>query len=269
WKKGTTTAAFTALIVGAGIAITGIICQQTWASHIHPWLVASGNLETVNQALLAITRPFHPWVVWGNPAGALSAAKFPINSTEIGFICNTLCVLLYVIVSLLTCRKPFNMDRMLHRGKYAIDEGMKVVNEEADPASLSVPHRIARFILKNMIGIDKHYTRGDKMIAYFFFAYSFVFSFLMCFVAVVIWNLIPGCGWAKESWSVYFFVKSFLAAGIVGLICTVWLGICGTKDLLQLFKDLDKKETNVLDDGRVVGNVSVAEQASMEKAEED
>ena len=35
---------------------------------------------------------------------------------------------LYVLVSLLTCREPHNMDRMLHRGKYQ-REGMKIENK--------------------------------------------------------------------------------------------------------------------------------------------
>jgi len=47
--------------------------------------------------------------------------NFPRSTgTQISFGVSLLCVLAYVLVSLLTCREDFNMDRLLHRGRYAI-----------------------------------------------------------------------------------------------------------------------------------------------------
>ncbi len=263
WKRGTTAAAYTALIAGAAIALAGIFAQQYWASFIYPMIEKNWSPEELNQILLTITKPFHPYVVWGNPNGPLSPTKFPINSTEIGFICNVVCISLYVIVSFCTCKEPFNMDRMLHRGIYNTDGNKKDVAEKKDDAPLLL--RIGRFIQKNMIGIDNQYTTGDKILAYSVFLWSFGYGFMGCFICVIIWNLFHK--WDIEWWSTFFFIKNFLVAGAIGVISTIWFGICGTRDLFRLFRDLDAKETNVLDDGRVEGNMSIADIEAMKKIE--
>lgn len=257
WKRGTTAAAFASLLAGAFIAIIGILMQQTWASHIYPLLEQRGWVKPVGDFLWNVSKPFHPYVEW-----KMNETKFPINSVEIGFICNGVCIILYVIVSLLTCRKPFNMDRMLHRGIYSDDADEKnAAASDAKPA-----FSLAKFLNKNFLGIDHQYTTGDKILAWSVFIWSFVYSFLGCFLLVVIWNLISP--WSVKWWSEFFFIKSFLVSGIVGVVSTIWFGICGTRDLFQLFKDLDAKETNVLDDGRVEGNVSIADMAAVKQAEQ-
>jgi hypothetical protein len=83
---------------------------------------------------------------------------------------------------------------------------------------------------------------------------------------VVVWNSFDR--WDSDMWGIYFFIKQFAVTTIVGIITTIWFGICGTRDLIQLFKDLENKETDVLDDGRVAGNMSVADAEKM-KAIED
>ena len=253
WKRGTGYGAFAALFSAAFIAIVGIICQQTWAQHIYPWIEANGMVKTVGDTFYNLSRPFHPWVVW-----KMTPNKFPVNSVEIGFIGQVVALVSYVTISLLTCRTPFNMDRMLHRGAYSDGHDKK---EEKKPFSFG------RFFNKNLLGIDSNYTKGDRILAWSVFCFSFVKNFLIFFAVVVIWNAISP--WDKEMWGHYFFVKSFLVVGIIGIVTTFWFGICGTKDLFQLFRDLEKKENNVLDDGRVVNNMSVADMKSdAEKAED-
>ena len=57
-------------------------------------------------------------------------------------------------------------------------------------------------------------------------------------------------------WSRWFFFNHFVLAGVIGVVSTIWFTIGGTLDLRRLLRDLDKIDENVLDDGRVVGNVS-------------
>jgi len=49
----------------------------------------------------------------------------------------------------------------------------------------------------------------------------------------------------------------------VGIVSTVWFTIGGTIDLKRLFKRLREKETNILDDGRVIGHISSGDTAAL------
>ena len=251
WKKGTTAGAFTALFAAAVWALLGIFCQQYWVQYLYPWLSDAGLVKPVGDLLYSISRPFHPWIVW-----QMNPNKFPINSVEIGFIGQLIALFSYISVSLLTCKENYNMDRMLHRGAYS--DGHDKVEKQA--------FSIGRFFSKNLLGIDQNYTRGDKILAVSVFCYSFVYGFVILFIAAVIWNFIDP--WEKNYWGNYFFVKNFLVVGVVGVISTFWFGIGGTRDLFRLFRDLDKKEANDLDDGRVVNNMSIAETAVQNKETE-
>ena len=249
WKRGTTPAAFISLIVGSGIAIAGILMQNTWAGTIYPWLAANGWVEPVGNFLASASRPFNPYIVW-----VMNPHKFPINSQEINFITSFLAVALYIIVSLLTCKKPFNIERMLHRGIYS-ESGKPVEKTQWSLAYLG----------RKLIGIDSQYTRGDKILAWSVFVYSFVYGFVAIFLVVWIWNGISP--WPDRWWANYFFWTHIMVSGLIGIISTVWFMIGGSIDLYRLFRDLDKKQTNQLDDGRVIGHVSAADLADVEKAE--
>ena len=253
WKRGTTAGAFTALLLAALWALSGITAQQTWAQYIYPWLERHDLVQTVGDALWNISKPLHPWVEW-----KINPNKFPINSVEIGFMGQILALTSYMLVSLLTCRKPFNMDKMLHRGIYA-DKDAKVVEKK--------PFKLGVFFNKNLLGIDSQYTKGDKVLAWSVFCYSFIYTFLILFVMVVVWNAISP--WKAEAWGVYFFVKQFAVIGIIGIVSTFWFGIGGAIDLFRLFRDLEAKESNDLDDGRVVNNMSVADMQHMQDIDKE
>ena len=54
--------------------------------------------------------------------------------------------------------------------------------------------------------------------------------------------------------------------GIVTVVTAVWFTVGGVRDMLQLFRDLkNRSEINELDDGRVEGNVSLADKKAFEK----
>ena len=249
WKRGTTAGAFVSLVVGSGIAIAGILMQNTWAGTIYPWLAANGWVEPVGNFLASASRPFNPYIVW-----VMNPHKFPINSQEINFITSFLAVALYIIVSLLTCKKPFNIERMLHRGIYS-ESGKPVEKTQWSLAYLG----------RKLIGIDSQYTRGDKILAWSVFIYSFVYGFVAIFLVVWIWNGISP--WPDRWWANYFFWTHIMVSGLIGIISTVWFMIGGSIDLYRLFRDLANKQTNQLDDGRVIGHVSAADLADMEMAE--
>jgi len=240
WKRGTTAGAWTALIVGSGLAVLSIFVQKSWAGDIYPWLYHHGYVDTVALWLEGASYPFEPIVKW-----RMSSEKFPINSQEVYAIAMLLSIGLYVIVSLLTSRsgRVFNMDRMLHRGQYH-REGVK----------LELPCFTWRSVIPRLIGIDNQYTRGDKILAWSVFIYSFGWGFLFSFVTIALWNFISP--WSNAGWSLWFFINNFIVAGAIGLVSTIWFTIGGARDLYRLFVDLDRRDVNVLDDGRVIGHVA-------------
>jgi Na+/proline symporter len=250
-RFGTTAGAFCALIFGSGTSLTGLILQRTWSSHVYPWLLESGNIEYVSAVFNSVTTAFSPYIVW-----EMNPVKFPVNSYEIYFLAMMFGVGAYIIGSLLTYRKPFNLDRMLHRGKYNNGES----RENTSPWTWSN-------VYSKLIGIGDEYTTGDKIIAWSVFGYSIVCQFLIAFAGVFIWNAISP--WPVEWWSWYFFITVIVTGIIVGSISTVWFMIGGIIDIRRLFKDLAKRVDNPLDDGWVEGHVSLADKAAQTKEENE
>jgi len=146
------------------------------------------------------------------------------------------------------------MDRMLHRGKYH-REGLR----------LEFPKTTLWNVIPRLIGIDNQYTRGDKILAWSVFIWSFGWGFVISFVVIAIWNFIRP--WSNEGWSLWFYINNFILSGVIGLVSTVWFSIGGTLDLRRLFKDLANLEENVLDDGRVIGHVSADDVNLVERVE--
>ena len=250
-RFGTTTGAFCALIFGSGTSFIGLILQRTWSSDVYPWLDASGNLKYVNIVFEKVTALLSPYIVW-----EMSAVKFPVNSYEIYFMAMMLGVGAYVIGSLLTYRKPFNLDRMLHRGKYSNGESTENTSTWT-----------WKNVYGKLIGIDDEYTKGDKVIAWSVFFYAVVFQFLISFLGVVIWNAISP--WPVEWWSWYFFITLIVVGIIIGSISTVWFVIGGIIDLRCLFRDLAKRIDDPLDDGWVEGHMSLVDVKKYGKDEDD
>jgi len=110
WKRGTTAGAWAALISGSSLAVGGILSQKYWVGSIYPWLVKHNLIDSVRRVIEGIADPFRPIIDWH-----VTGDRFPINSQEIFFIAMVVAITLYVVISLLTCRTPFNMERMLHR----------------------------------------------------------------------------------------------------------------------------------------------------------
>ncbi|MEN8255583.1 MAG: sodium:panthothenate symporter, partial [Verrucomicrobiota bacterium] len=249
-RFGTTAGAFASLISGMGIAGGGILVKRNWAATVYPWLESHGWVEPVGNFLAAASRPLNPYVVW-----EMNPVKFPINSIEYYLITMFITLTLYCLVSLLTMKEPFNLDRMLHRGIYNVEEG-----DEKERFKWSL-----HTVFSKLIGITKEYSRGDKVIVWAVFSYSMIYYFLFAFLGVVVWNAISP--WPVLWWSRYFFVVFLGVPSVILLISTVWFFIGGVIDLRKMFRDLEARVANPLDNGRVDGHVSVVDKAQFEKAE--
>ncbi len=245
-RFGTAKGAWASLLTGVALAILGVLIQRNWADYVYPWLDARQLTGAVGNALATLSGPFEPIIKW-----RMNPVKCPVNSYEWFFLTEIITFALYVGVSCLTCRKPYNLDRMLHRGKYA----------ETETAKAGVWSKTNLY--KRFIGITPEYTFWDRVLAWCYFVYQFGYRFFCAFLVVVIWNLIDP--WPVSRWGWYFLIVFLIVPGIMALITAVWFGICGTLDLKQMFRDLEKRVANPLDDGRVEGNVSLADKARVEK----
>ncbi|QYY37281.1 hypothetical protein [Ruficoccus sp. ZRK36] len=243
-RFGNSVGAYGSIIFGSGLSLAGLILQRNWAETVYPWLDAHGWVVPIGHFLEKVSHPLNPYIVW-----QMNPVKFPINSYELYFMAMVSGIAAYVIGSALTQRKPFNLDRLLHRGVY------DVAGEYKAPFKWSL-----RSAFQKIIGITPEYTLGDKIIAWSVFSYAIIYKFGLCFCAVLIWNLISP--WPLQWWSTYFFITSLWVTAILGVISTVWFLIGGVVDIRRLFRDLAARVDDPLDNGMVEGHVSLADKAA-------
>lgn len=246
-RFGNLTGAWCSIALGSGNALAGLLLQRNWADHVYPWIEQKGWVEGLDNFLQAITAWSDPIVTW-----KMDAVKFPINSLEISFISMVVSCLGYVVGSYLTY-KPYNLDKLLHRGKYADEFSAK-----HEPTSWSLKN-----LLGKLVGITPEYTRTDRAIAWSVFWYSFVYALVIVFCGTIIWNAVYT--WPKNWWNIKFFVTSLLIPGIIGVITTFWFVAGGIRDLKRLFVDLANRKQDENDNGQV----SSDEKAKMFESHDD
>ena len=244
-RFGTTAGAWASLGSGCVLGMLYIGMKQYW-TNFYAFLKEMNWLDVFTAVVESISRPFEPIIVW-----RVNPYKCFINAYEFNLIAFIVAMTLYITVSKLTCKEPFNLDRMLHRGKYNLDN----LNQSKTAWTL-------RTICNKLIGITPEYTFWDRFIARSIFLYSIVYRFIGSFVVIVIWNIFYR--WPVEWWSRYFFVISLLVPAIIAVIGSFWFGIGAVVDMRQLFHDLKNRKLNFLDNGQVEGNMSLADKAELE-----
>jgi len=190
WKKGTTAAAWSALIVGSIVSIGGIILQQL-------------------------------------------VPHFPINGQYFWGISMGVSSIVYVIVSLLGKQPDFDMDKMLHRGAYAVKEDIVIADE--------VPVKGLK-----MLGMGKEFTKGDKII--YLAAYSWTFIWVVAFIVGTLVNLtgeVQDSTW-MEFWKMFILINLF-----VSFLVIIWFTIGGIKDFKEMLVRLKTRIRDHKDDGSV------------------
>ncbi len=244
WPRGTAAGAWVSLTLGAIIAVGGFVLTNTWVGFIYPTLASFPNVLTAfTNVIETISGPMEPTILW-----RVTPDRFFMNGQEVNFLAMISAILGYVVISLLTSREKFNMDRMLHRGAYARHNDVV----ELPPVVAARKHGISA-IFKALSGIDQNFTKGDKILSWSVIIYTLGYGF-GSFLLIVIWNLIAP--WPDHWWPIMFFVTAICVAGLIGLISTFWFAIGGTLDLLKMFARLREHQDNTNDDGRVIGHVS-------------
>ena len=176
WKRGTTSAAWTAMIIGAIIGVSGTLVKQISDN----WLL---NTESFTQlkSILMVLKNINGQEYWG-----------------LGMASSSIC---YIAVSLLFPKKPVNMDKLLNRGKYSIDGEVNIVDEQVK-------------IGWKILGMGKEFTKNDKLI--YILNYAWTGLWTLVFIIGTIYNLsnpVSDDAWMKF-WEYYIYIHLVLS-GIV------------------------------------------------------
>ena len=226
WKKGTTTAAWAATLTGSILSFVGMILGSFWP----------GIRGVFGPAFASL--------------GMTLPEKFWFNFQVSGFIAAIAAVLVYVICSLLTSRTPFNLDRMLHRGKYAVE-----AKSDKEP---DVQETIReRFRLRNLLHFDSNFTFTDKLVAGGIFWWSMLLVAVN--VVVSVWNVFF-FEWPLDWWAHYWMVTGIAVPLLIAAATLVWFGIGGFVDMKAFFHALRTQRRDERDDGRVVQGHNLADE---------
>lgn len=214
---------------GAGIAIIGGLYWKKGTS-AGAWAGLLTGSGLVTGGILARQ-------IWGE--------GFPLNGIQISFFGSITACLIYAAVSLLTCRKDFDMDRMLHRGIYAVASEKRFETKSKK-----------RVMWGKIIGLDEHFTLGDKLLAGGLFGWSMLWFGV--FVTGTIWNLISP--WPLAVWSQFWFVVGIGIPVFFAFVTAIWFSWGGIRDMRRLFQRLREERVDAFDNGMVVNHHNSDEQ---------
>ena len=247
-KRGTTAGAYTAMIVGLFFAVLGFFLNQKWASLVYPWL-AEAHPEGLESFRLFLERLGNamPIVQW-ETAPEQMALAFPITSQEVYFIGMLSAMLGYTVVSLCTCKKPYNLDELLHRGEYNLEH---FVSDSADQSVVASAEK-KRFNWRSILGITPEYSKGDRILAWSVLLWTLL-NFLI-FIVQAVWNLPVQWRWSELTWFRFWLYFSLPRDLLVAVITTIWFTWGCTRDLKRLFQALkeDAAKGGEEDNGQII-----------------
>ena len=168
WDKGTTEGAWTAMIVGAFIGVSGTLVPQI----PEEWLNDTSNWVRLKDFILHLK---------------------DINGIEYYGIGMASSSISYVGVSLLTFKEKMDMDKLLNRGKYSIQGEVNVVDEEVK-------------IGWKMFGMGKEFTKIDKLI--YIVNYVWTIFWTIVFIVGTTYNLyypVSDDSWMSY-WKFYIYI---------------------------------------------------------------
>jgi len=157
--------------------------------------------------------------------------EFPLNGAWMALIASLSAITMYVAVSLATSRGEFDLDQMLHRGKYALP---------GEHRKAPHPHPL------RWLGINEEFTRGDKFI--YFAKIGWTGFWFLSFVAGTILALTRGISNAEWGGWWHFTVILGMAVGGITIVWFLWGGI---RDLREMLVSLRTLRRDADDDGTV------------------
>ncbi len=223
WKRGNVAGAWAATVFGFLLALMGWYITYYWSD----FYTRFGGM--IPASILPDSWDF-------------TGEKCPASAQILFFWTIVLTAAAYISASLITGRgRVFNMERMLHRGEYAVE------GDHVDLASPATGWRV--------FGMGAEFTRGDRIA--FLFSYGYIAAFTLIFIvgtAYAIGADISDLAWIRF-WHIYCKVMLLLSG-----VLAVWLTVGGAMDLKKLMTLLKDAKRNATDDGTVVGHHNLADE---------
>jgi SSS family solute:Na+ symporter len=220
WTRGTVQAAWAAVGTSLPLSLTAVVLSNNWFSSM-TWLKAHGYPEFISSGF---------WL---------------------SFFVSVVAIIVYITVSLLTCRKPFDLQGLLSRAKQ---------HHEQEPAQTSAKQSWFR----RLIGLDDHFTRSDRFVATFIFCYSMFMFGLVIFTLfwqygmprlVTLFGGTPEAGEAlrltKHGWATIWLWIQMIIPGLIAFGTLIWFSIGGITDMRQFFRVMTARKPEEQDDGTV------------------
>jgi len=217
-RWGTVGGAWAAMLAGIGISVPGLMVLNAPAA----WVEAMAAPEPAAGA-------------WA--AGAFGWIRANVTGMELSFVAMMASCAAYVGVSLAGGMRRFDLERMLHRGRWRV---------EGD-ASLDEAPRT--FMEK--LGFDRQYRGWDRFVAYLTLSWPLAFTALFVVgTPWLLWRQSSGRPVTDEQWSAWWQGWSwFILAASTAV--TAWFTIGGIRDFLRLRRDLRSFRPDDSDDGSV------------------
>lgn len=217
-RWGTTGGAWAAMLAGIGISVPGLIVLNAPTA----WV----------DAMAAPDPALGPLV-----AGAFGWIRANVTGMELSFVAMMASCAGYVVVSLAGGVRRFDLERMLHRGRWRV---------EGD-ASLDEAPRT----LLEKLGFDRQYRGWDRFVAALTLSWPLAFTALFVIgTPWLLWRQSSGQPVTDVQWSGWWQGWSwFILAASTAV--TVWFTVGGLRDFLRLRRDLRSFRPDESDDGSV------------------
>lgn len=204
WKRGTTAAAWAAMIVGITCSLYAIVTKEGIAA---PFLVflQGGPFEWVERGTLALQN--NRWM----------------TSQILFFITAMLAVTTYISISLLFRKPDFDLDRMLFRGRWRelLPESERAHREE-------FVSRRPRWLER--LGFTREFSRTDTIITWITMAWPLFWTAVFVVGTLLGYLLKPSDQVWTQFWGWYTW-----AIFVAGCAVVIWFTIGGVRDLLRMY----------------------------------
>jgi SSS family solute:Na+ symporter len=216
-RWGTTAGAWSAMLAGIGISVPGLVVL---------------NAPTAWVEAMAAPEPAFPAL-----AAAFNWVRANVTGMELSFVAMMASCGAYVVASLAGGVRRFELDRMLHRGRWRV---------EGDAALDEAPRT---FLEK--IGFDRQYRGWDRFVAVITLAWPLAFTVLFLVATPwLLWRRAAGEPVGDQAWSAWWHGWTWVIL-VASTVVTAWFSIGGIRDYVRLRRDLRAYRPDAADDGRV------------------